>query len=553
VIYDRNHVVLASNQPSYDITVIPSELSRQSATRQQNYAELASIIGGSAATYAKVAEAKGLSYTQPLVVAGNIGRDQALTFDQSSVHLAAFALDVNPIRTYPDGPLLSLLIGYTGRVSPADLTRDPSYLPPDYIGKTGLELQYESVLRGVNGRQQTEVDVTGKPVKVLASKPAIPGENLVLSIDKGLQQEMTTTIQQEVTAAGVTQAAGIALNPQTGEVLAAVSLPSYDNNLFAEGISTADYSKLATNPAQPLFNKAILGAFPTGSVIKPLVASAALTEHVITTSTQVYDNGSIQVPNQYDPSITYTFHSYEGIAKGVVNLFKAMEISSNVFFFTIGGGYGNIVGLGVQRLDKYYAKFGLGTPTGIDLPEETGGYLPTPDSKQRDVGEPWYIGDTYNISVGQGDLRVSPLQLAVAISAIANGGTVYQPHLVDQILDDQGRVVKQIKPVALRQGIIPPDVLATVRLAMRDVVTNGTACCLIEKQVPVPVAAKTGTAETDPSAKTGAHAWFEAFAPYDNPSIVMVVLVENAGEGGYFAAPPVRESLAWWFNQPGHR
>jgi penicillin-binding protein 2 len=228
-----------------------------------------------------------------------------------------------------------------------------------------------------------------------------------------------------------------------------------------------------------------------------------------------------------------------------------MEISSNVFFFTLGGGYGPITGLGVDRLDTYYAKFGLGAQTGVDLPDETGGYLPSPDLKEAAVGEPWYIGDTYNISVGQGDLRVSPLQMAVAVSAIANGGTVYHPHFVRQVTDDQGKVVREIKPEVARQNIASAEVLATVRQAMRGVVTNGTGCCQIEKQVPVHVAAKTGTAETDPNGNRKPHSWFEAFAPYEDPSIVVVVLVENAGEGAFYAGPAVRETLAWWFTEGG--
>ncbi len=551
VIYDRNHQVLARNQASYDITVIPSQLPHDDAERQKYYADAAAVIGVPAGDLAKASEAKGLTYPQPIVVADKLDRDKALAFDQASVQLSAFALDVNPVREYLDGGLLSHIMGYTGRISPEELQGDPTYLPPDYIGKLGLEKQYESVLRGVNGREQTEVDVTEKAVKVLASKPAIAGENLVLSIDKGLQAKMTEAIQKAMGKDNLQRAAGVAMNPKTGEILASVSLPSYDNNLFAKGISTADYQKLATDANQPLFNKAILGAFPSGSIIKPLVAAAALQEHVITTATTVNDTGSIQVPNRYNPSITYTFHSFEGVANGLVNLFKAMQISSNVFFFTVGGGYGSIGGLGVDRLDTYYSKFGLGTRTGVDLPAETGGYLPTPDNKEEAVGEPWYIGDTYNISVGQGDLRVSPLQMAVAISAIANGGTIYKPHFVSQITDEQGKVVQEMKPEVSRQLPVSPENLAIVREAMRSVVTNGTACCLIEKEVPVHVAAKTGTAETDPNGNRKPNSWFEAFAPYEDPNIVMVVLVENAGEGAFFAAPAVRESLAYWFTQGG--
>lgn len=549
VIYDRSQNVLARNQASYDVTVVPQGLPKNEAERAELYARLSGIIGVPPEQIKEKAESKGLNLPQPQLVAANLDRDRALSLDQAAADLPGFALDVNPIRDYPASSSLSHLLGYTGRVSQPELEANRAYLPTDYIGKLGIEKQYEPLLKGQNGSEQTEVDATGRPVKVLASRPSRSGSSLVLTIDLPLQNKLTEAIQAQLNASGSTRGSGVALNPKTGEILASVSLPGYDNNLFSRGISPADYSKLSGNPAQPLFNKAISGAYPTGSIIKPLVAAAALQERVVSPSTTVNDTGALEVPHRYDPNIKYTFRSYDAGGLGVVNLTRALALSSNVYFYTVGGGFGPIGGLGVEKLAAYYQRFGLGQATGVDLPEETKGRVPTPDWKQRVKKEAWFTGDTYNMAVGQGDTLASPLQMAVATATVANGGTVYKPYLVKAVTDETEKVVKETKPEAVRKGFISPANINVVRDAMRQVVTSGTACCLIEQQVKVKVAAKTGTAETDPEGKRKPHAWFTAFAPYEDPQIVMVVLIENSGEGSQFAAPAVRETLAWHFSR----
>lgn len=571
VIYDRNKVTLAQNLASFDVTVIPSLLPRDINQRRQLYTTVGYSLGLSAEEVEKRAEqtciqdalkAKTpqfraefdcLAATQPRLIADNVPRETALDFDQAAPSAPGFSLDVNPIRDYRDQGLLSLILGYTGRVSEQDLIRNPSYESTDYAGKLGIELQYEKELRGQNGREQTEVDASGRPIKLLSSQPSIPGSNLILSIDSELQQQMTNSIRNQMTAAGSQRASGIALNPKTGEVLAAVNLPSYDNNLFAGGIGQADYNKLLNDPAQPLFNKAMGGAYPVGSIIKPLIGSAGLQEGVINPSTSVNDTGSLEIPNKYDPNVKYTFRSYEEGGLGVVNISRAIAVSSNVFFYTVGGGFGNIAGLGVDRLTAYYSKFGLGSRTGVDVPGETAGLVPDPTTKKKSTGESWYLGDTYNISVGQGDLRASPLQMAVATAAVANGGSVLKPHVLKEVQDAGGRTIRTVPTEVVQKDFISPANIQLIRQAMRQVVAEpyGTACCQIEREVPVPVAGKTGTAETDPNGKRKPHAWFTSFAPFDDPQIVTVILIENSGEGSQFAAPATREVLSWCFNRPG--
>jgi penicillin-binding protein 2 len=562
MIYDRNHTVLARNQASFDITVTPELLPADKSARAGEYARVGALIGMTAADVAGKAEANCktqpdcLRSPVPQLVASGVDRDKALEVDQASGVLPGFALDVNPIREYQDQNLLSVFLGYTGRVNATEMSADPSYGPTDLIGKLGVEKEYEDILRGVNGGNRTEVDATERPIRVLASRGPTPGNNLVLSVDMGLEQHMAAAIQKQMDAAHATRAAGVALNPKTGEVLAAVSLPSYDNNEFSRGITAADYQKLLADPGQPLFNKVTSGAYPSGSIIKPLGASAALQEGIVTPQTTVDDTGQLDVVNPYDNSIHYIYKGWEHSGLGVVNLFYALARSSDIYFYTIAGGFTNFTHyLGVDKLTSYYQKFGLGSRTGVDVPGETVGRVPTPAWKKKFSGLPWYTGDTYNISVGQGDILVSPIQMAAAIGAIANGGTLLEPHFLDRVEDGSGKTVQTVGPKVIRKDFISPQNLDLVRQGMRGAVHDpqGTACCFMDRDVLVAVAGKTGSAETDPANNVPPHSWFVAFAPYDNPQIVTVVLLEKAGEGAQYAVPATRETLAWYFTQGAGR
>lgn len=548
VMYDRTGQLLVRNQPTFDVTATPSQLPQNKAQRQAVYAQASKLLGIPVGQIQQTAEAQGLSYSQPVLIASGLSRDKALAFD-SAEQLSGVSLETNTARLYLDGGSLGSLLGYTGRISAEEYAARPTglYQQTDYIGKNGIERQYETELRGRNGSEQTEVDVQQRPVKILASKPSVAGNNLTLTIDKELQAQLVASIQQQLTASGSGRGAGVVLNPKTGEILAMASLPGYDNNLFATGISAKDYTGLVNNPNQPLFNKAFQGAYPVGSIIKPLVATGALAERVVTTGTTIEDKGSLQIPNAYDPSIIYTYRSYEAGGLGRVNLSRAIALSSNVFFYTVGGGYGPIKGLGVSKLNAWYQKFGLGQTTGIDLPAEASGLVPSPESKKKATNEAWTVGDTYNTSVGQGGLQASPLQMAAATAAVANGGTLYKPYLVSKVSHEDGTTIKTIQPSVTRKSIASPEVIGVVRNAMREVVTSGTACCKIEQEVPVKVAGKTGTAETDPTNNKKPHAWFTSFAPFDDPRVVTVILIENSGEGAEYAAPATRELLKWYF------
>jgi penicillin-binding protein 2 len=557
MIYDRNKVVLARNQASFDVTVVPQLLPRSAADRVAEYEKVGSLIGMAGSDVHAKAEVNCAKQPQeclndpvPQLVDAGVDRDKALLLDQSSDSLPGFSLDVNPIRQYSDNNLLSAFLGYTSRVSPDDVKPGSDYGPTDLIGKLGLEKEFENQLKGANGGERTEVDALGRPIRVLASRDPTPGNNLVLAIDQGLEQHLADATTKQMVASGAKRAAAVAVNPKTGEVLAAVSLPTYDNNAFSKGISSDAYKQLTSDPGQPLFNKVISGAYPSGSIIKPLVASSALQEGIITPQTTVNDTGQLDVVNPYDNSIHYIYKGWEHTGLGVMNLFSAIAMSSDIYFYTIAGGFTNFTHyLGVEKLTHYYQMFGLGSKTGVDIPSETKGRVPTPEWKKAFSGLPWYTGDTYNISVGQGDILVSPLQMAMATAAIANGGTLYKPHFVDQVTDASGKVVKDIKPEVDRQGFISPENLALVRQAMRQTVSSGTACCFMDRDVPVQVAGKTGSAETDPGNNVPPDSWFTSFAPYGDPQIVMVVFLEKAGEGAEYAVPATRETLQWYFTQ----
>lgn len=553
-IYDTNKEILARNIASFDLVVTPARLPKKAEQRDKLYAQVANLTGINAAEIKTKSEQKTLLYGQHVLVAGRIEREKALAIEEKAKDLTAYELDTNPVREYLDNGTFPHFLGYTGRVSAEDLVEHPNYQQTDFIGKNGLEQAYEDDLKGINGREQTEVDSTGKSIKVLASKEATPGNNLQLALDKKLQQKMYDSVTAAAAKAGSGKAMAIAMNPANGQILGAVNAPSYDNNLFAKGISDVDYAKLLNDKNNPLFNKATDGGYPLGSTVKPLLSAAALEEKIVTASTTVNDTGKIDVPNIYNPSIVYTFKGWKAGGLGVVNVVRAISQSSDIFFYYVGGGFQGFRGLGITRLVDWYQKFGIGHKTGIELESETGGNLPTPESKKARTGESWFVGDTYNLSIGQGNMMASPLQLVTAISAVANGGTLYKPRLAKAILDEKGNVVREIKPSVTRAGFVSPQNIALVKTGMRQTIESGTARQL-NSIVPVPVAGKTGTAETSSDGfdgknpQTKPHAWFVSYAPADNPTIALVVMVEYAGEGTEFAAPAAGEILKWYFEQ----
>lgn len=551
-IYDSTGTVLAGNKPSFELVASPLDLPKdptELGSVIEKVAELSQMSGDEIRQI--IADDKASVY-ESVLIKQNLSRDEALIFSERAATLPGFRVADTPIRDYRNAPDYAHVLGYVGKIN-AQEYQDKSregYLYNDFLGKTGLEQVYEQYLRGRFGERQVEVDARGVVKKVFGEKPPISGNNLYLNIDAGLQQALLRALRSRLQAINRTKAAAIAMDPKSGKILAYVSLPSFDNNLFAEGIAPQEYQKLLTDKNQPLFNRAIQGTYPPGSTVKPMVASAALQEKVITQKTLVEDRGVILIRNIYGGP-DYPFYGYSRKALGILDVRRAIALSSDIFFYIVGGGYdaAKIEGLGIERLASYFRKFGLGEKLGIDLPGEQAGLVPTPEWKKAYFGaDPlasrWYLGDTYHVSIGQGDLLVTPLQLLSWIATIANGGTIYRPYLVDRVTDNDGKTVKQFEPQVASQVGIDPDLLRVVREGMRMAVTEGTAKSL--NILEISSAAKTGTAQFDAKHPERSHAWFTAFAPYEDPKIAIAVLIEDGGEGGVNSVPVVRETLDWW-------
>ncbi|MBI4385509.1 hypothetical protein HY573_01625, partial [Candidatus Parcubacteria bacterium] len=470
------------------------------------------------------------------VVWPGLAHETAVVLETRADEFPGFRVGQELSRVYPDRTLLSHLVGYVGRVNEAERLEYPDYALTDLMGKMGIEQAYDAVLRGEPGlrrrRREESAAVTQEPR---------PGNNIELAISRDLQAELTESLASASALLGKKKGAAVAMDPNTGEVLALVSLPAFDSNLFVPGTGTADeIDDVLNDPGEPIFNRALSGQYPSGSTIKPFIAVGALAEKIISPSRQIFVTGSISVPHPSDPAIVYTFNDWK--AHGWVDMARAIAVSSNVYFYTVGGGYGDIEGLGIDRIARHLVRFGLGQKTDLELPESAG-LVPTPAWKVEARSAPWYIGDTYNVSIGQGDLRLTPLQLARATAAIANGGRLVQPTLVRRIFDSDGRTVQATPPRAVDLGIPPAD-LDVVRRGLREAVLIGSSQGLAD--LPVTVAGKTGTAQIG-NGKT--HAWFTGFAPFDHPKIVLTVLIEEGGEGSQAAVPVAKRVFEWYFNR----
>ncbi len=383
---------------------------------------------------------------------------------------------------------------------------------------------------------------TGKALDTIAEEQAVPGGNIVLSIDAELQTLLYDEIKRVADQEGLPGGAAVALDPRTGKVRALVSYPSYDPNLFTQGISSELYSNLLNDERKPLFDKAISGEYPSGSTFKLVVAAAALQTGVVTPNTTVNSTGGLCINCSTRPD----FPDWKTGGHGVTDIYKALAESVNTYFYLAGGGTYDkdkleiSGGLGIDRIADYAHAFGLGAATGIDIPGEADGFIPTPAWKEEAKDEPWYLGDTYHVSIGQGDLLVTPLQVAVYTMIVANGGTFYQPQLVDHIIDQTGATTATIAPSVRGSDFVDPSNLAVVRAGMRQAVISGSARSMAS--LGVSSGGKTGTAEIGETGKK--HSWYTTFLPYEDPKLVLVVLMEEGGDGTEAALPVVKAVLS---------
>lgn len=585
IVYDRVGNILVRNMPSFDVSIVPADLPDEQqdavfhALSQLLNVPIDTVIENTSPdavgalptdidrTVIPPTRKPGLREMvaqgerdpfSPTLVKTNVPRDVAFYIQENQSEFPGVQVGLQPVREYVEGPLLSQILGYAGPI-PADSLADylaKGYSADDQVGLTGLEYTFEQDLHGTKGQRYVEVDVAGQEVANLGEQPAIPGNNLVLTIDSGFQKTVQDILQKAVRGAHSKQGVAIVLDPRNGEILAMVSLPSYDDNLFSTGISVDDFTALAQDPLHPLMDQATSGQYPPGSTFKMIPASAALQEHVIDVNTRFETPGTIWVPNRYFPDDlkqAQPFYDWYKPGFGSLSILDAIRESSDVFFYKLAGGeYPTFdTGLGEERLAAYARLFGLGSPSGIDLPAEAKGLVPDPTWKRNTIGDVWTLGDTYNMGIGQGYVLVTPLQVADYTAIVANGGTLYKPQLVHAVVDPQGRLVRTIDPQVVRRLPIDQNAFSIVREGMRLGVTGGTSTAA--NLADVTVAAKTGTAQYYGPRINGqlpTHAWFTAFAPYENPQVVVTVFIYGGGEGSSVAAPVVADILRAYFHLP---
>lgn len=534
IIYDRNGRPLVQNVSGFSLSLVPASLPADEAKRAAVVSEVSKVTGVPVEDINSRISSSSPYYFQPVPIKTGIDYETAMAMKVSSQDLPGVELDIDSWRKYLDGLPFSHLLGYVGKINAEEYVNlGREYLLNDNIGKSGLEKQYESYLKGRHGQEKYEVDALGRKKKIIYEVPMESGADLVLAVDADLQDKIYQVLEERLK--GNLTASVIVSDPQSGEILAMVDYPSYDNNLFAKGISQADYKQLLEDEAKPLFARSFLGEYPSGSTVKIVVASGALQEGIVNRNTTVNSSGGIRIGQWNFPDWKYGGH-------GATNVTKAIAESVNTFFYYVGGGYGDFQGMGVPLLAKYFKLFGLSEKTGIDLPSEADGFVPSEEWKEEVKGEPWYIGDTYHLAIGQGDLLVTPLQVNSYTAAVANGGTLYRPHLLHQANLSDGSF-EMVKPEAIRSGFVDASNIEIVRQGMRQTVTSGSARSL--SAVPVEVAGKTGTAQW--SSTKPNHAWFTGFAPYDDPVFCITVLVESGGEGSSVAVPIAKEILDYWF------
>lgn len=532
-IRDRTGVVLAGNTAAYTLEIFPAELPRN---REEREAALDAVQAATSLDVSPVKEQireKGLSLN-PMAIADQIPREQAIIWDIKLADLPGVRLSKLPDRTYSPIPGLGHILGYVGTVSEKDKERWPSLSLLAQVGKSGLEVSYEEQLQGKVGEERVEVDAKGRVERILSRVEPTQGESLVLTLDSDLQTSLMNHLAEQATKRQVSKAAAVVLDAKTGGVLAMASLPDYDPNVFIRRDRQADRLGLLQNGDQPLLNRTIAGTYPSGSTLKPVIAAAALAAGTISAATRLDTSaGAIQIGQWRFPD--WKVH-------GVADVKRAIAESNDIFFYAVGGGYESISGLGPTRMHDWLQRFGFGGPTGIDLPGEAGGLVPDDAWKRSRIKEPWYIGDSYHLAIGQGYFLATPLQLARAIAAIANGGQLVTPHLLKERIGPDGVTAGQFEATAVANVGVDGGYLQTVREGMRLTITDGTARSLGE--VPVPVAGKTGTAQFNNNQQT--HSWFVGFAPYDNPEIAIAVLVEGGGESSDSAVPAAKSFLLDW-------
>jgi penicillin-binding protein 2 len=520
LIYDRNGRLLVDNVPTFAVKIRPADL--PNTQRDAVVARLAALLSKDASEIHGAIDSNPGSAFDLVRVAQDVDQATAQLISEAGYELPGVEVAVEARRQYTDGPLMSHLLGYTGPVSAEQLPdlRELGYQPDDLMGKVGLEAQYEADLRGTYGSESVARDATGRRTQVLQTvENAVPGASLTLTIDTRVQKNAEKALKWAMKKIGMTRGVVIAMNPQTGEILAMVSLPTYDNNRFARGISTADYAKLLKNKDKPLLNHAIQAHYAPGSTYKLVAGTGALNDRKITPQTRVMTKPYLTLGDT-------KFYEWNHRGWGPCNIYCGFGHSSDTFFYQLAGM------LGSDRLGYWANQYGFGEPTGVDLPSEVGGIVPTNAWKQETLGADMFPGETYQAGIGQGYDAVTPLQLINAYAALANGGTLYQPQIVREIVGPDGEVIRPFEPKINHEMDVRASVLRVMRNAARETVTLRHTYNLVD--LPIKVAGKSGTAEfgvPDSRGRLPYSSFFVGFTPkdpkhgsFDKPDSRLVVM-----------------------------
>ncbi|MFQ5480566.1 MAG: penicillin-binding protein 2 [Thermodesulfobacteriota bacterium] len=545
IIYDRNGIKLVINRPGFDLYIIPEDVTDWPGTKSM----LNKLTGLTEDTINKrLKRASGRPPFRAVKLKEDLSWEETVKIESFNFEMNGVMLDVTPKREYIYGRALSHLIGYLGELNIEELKRlhSKGYDAGDYLGKYGLEKSIEEHLRGTDGFKDLEVDALGRKINVLGWTPPFPGHEVTLTIDIKTQLAAWQ-------AMGSNAGAVVALEPKTGRILAMLSSPSFDPNKISAGITHKDWNNLLKNPLHPLTNKVIQGQYPPASTFKPLVAASGLADKAIKPETLIESGPAFHFAGR-------SYRDWKAEGHGIINYKRAIIESSDTFFYQLG------LLLGVNTLAKHSRSFGLGSPTGIRLDGEKSGLVPDSEWKKRVKKERWYQGETISVAVGQGFMLATPIQMASAFAAIANGGTLYRPAVIEQVTTPEGKVLQDFKPEISGRVDISAGILKKIRMALRAVVTDkdGTARLLSSNRLKI--AGKTGTAQVAHMIererdlekiqyKLRDHAWFVGFAPYDDPQIVIAVLVEHGGFGASSAAPIAKKIFkAYLTNRTGlHR
>ncbi len=622
LIYDRNGVVLARNVPSYSVVITPADLPSDEGAEQEVFRKLSEYIDVQAIAEEPNEEqvrnftacqndlaisqivyiGESLAPYDEVKIVCNVDETTAMVVAEKSAELPGVSITIDAVRDYPTGELTAEVIGFTGPISnlEQDYWESLGFVTNrDKIGYSGIERSMNDVLMGKNGERTVEVDNSGRVLRdLVAPQEAVPGNSIEMTIDVRLQNaaraaliEIMDEYNAQRNEVRYTSGVVIAMDPNTGEILAMVSYPSYENNRMARVIPSYYYNQLEQDPQAPLLNNAISGSYPPGSVFKMATAIGILNEGLVTPETTIFDPGVISIEERYYENeaaprtreyVCYTYKT-TGAGHGDVNFLRGVSQSCDVYFYMVGGGYKDEIpeGLGIWRIGEYARALGYGQVLGIELDSELAAELPDPNWKRLTVGETWSTGDTYIATIGQGYILATPLQVLSSAATIANGGKLMRPTIIHQILDNDGNVIRPFEPDMIwdvtkdpvihvydensfltdEVKTIDPYALQMAQEGMREVITTGTGSTIFEgftaNGVAIVTAGKTGTAEYCDNVaqkkniciegKWPAHAWYMGYAPYENPEIAAVAFVYNGDEGSVVAGPIVREVFRAYF------